>query len=59
MNWDQEIDLVSEGAAKVTIALEILHGLLTEQLSKEELEEFASELIKSVDLSQVPILLGD
>ena len=59
MNWEQEIDLVSEGAARVTIALEILHELLTEQLSKEELEEFAGELIKSVELSPVLILLGD
>ena len=52
MNWDQEIDLVSEGAAKVTMALEILHGLLTEQLSKEDLEEFAGELIKSLSVNK-------
>ncbi len=59
MNWDQEIDLVGEGAAKVTITLDILEDLLTEQLSKDELEEFASELTKLAEFSPTPILLRD
>jgi hypothetical protein len=51
--------LVSEGAAKVTIALDILHELLAEQLSKDELEEFAKELMRYANCSATPILLGD
>ena len=59
MNWEQEIDFVGEGAAKVTVTLDILEDLLVEQLSKDEMEEFANELTKHAEFSPTPILLGD
>jgi len=50
MKWDKEIELATEGASKVTISLGILEEVLAEQLTKDEMEEFAGELIKRVEL---------
>jgi hypothetical protein len=50
MKWDKEIELATEGASRVTISLEILEEVLAEQLTKEEMDEFAGELIKRVEL---------
>lgn len=50
MKWDKEVELATDGAAKVTISLGILGEVLAEQLTKDEMDEFAGELIKRVEL---------
>ena len=49
MNWEKEIELATEGTSKVTISLGILEEVLAEQLTKDEMDEFAGELIKRVE----------
>ena len=49
MNLEKEIELATEGASKVTISLGILEEMLVEQLTKDEMDEFAGELIKRVE----------
>jgi hypothetical protein len=49
MKWDKEIELATEGASKVTISLGILEEVLAEQLTKDEMDEFAGELIRRVE----------
>jgi hypothetical protein len=58
MNWDNEIELNSDGG-KVLVTLGETHSLLTWELSKDDIEEFAAELIKWAEFSPTPILLGD
>jgi hypothetical protein len=50
MNWDNGIEVSGDGG-KVLVTLGELHSLLTWELTKDELEEFAGELIKWVELS--------
>ena len=54
MNWDKEIELATEGAAKVTISLDILEEVLLEQLTREEMEILAGELIKFAEVFPSP-----
>lgn len=53
MNWDNRIE-VSGNGGKVLVALGELHDLPTWELTKSELEEFAGELIKRVELGPTP-----
>jgi hypothetical protein len=54
MNWDREIEV--EG---VQVRLGELHSILLANLTKDELEEFAAEMIKFVELSPAPLLLEE
>lgn len=49
MNWDNGVEVSGDGG-KVLVTLGELHSLLMWELSKDELEEFAGELIKWVEL---------
>ena len=56
MNWDNGIEVSGDGG-KVLVTLGELHSLLTWELTKDDLEEFAGELIKWVELSPTPFSL--
>jgi hypothetical protein len=56
MNWDNGIEVSGDGG-KVVVTLGELHSLLTWELSKDELEEFAGELIKWVELEPLDSFL--
>lgn len=49
MDWEREIELAVEGAARVTITLDALEELLAEQLSKEEILQLAEELSRRAE----------
>jgi hypothetical protein len=59
MYWNQEIEIDIGGGRLISLTLEEIHELLTENLTKDKLEEFAGELIKWVELSPAPPSLLD
>jgi len=46
MNWDKEIEVESQSGKKAITTVGEIQGILLEELTKEEAEEFAGELIK-------------
>lgn len=50
MNWDREIEVEGNKGVKAVATLGEIQGLLMEELSREEAEEFAGELIKWAEL---------
>lgn len=56
MDWHEELRIeVIERNLEVAEAFD----LLVSNLTKDELEEFAGELIKFAELSPAPLMLGD
>jgi hypothetical protein len=49
MNWDAEVDIEGDGGVKVAVTLAEIQGLLLCNLTKDELEEFAWDLICAAD----------
>ena len=51
MNWDAEINIEGERGVKLSVTLAEIQSILLYSLTKDELEEFARELIRWVELS--------
>jgi len=51
MNWDRGIEVEGKEGKKTEVTIRDIHSLLMADLTKEELEEFAGDLIKFVELS--------
>jgi hypothetical protein len=49
MNWDQEIEIEAKNGIKGTVTVAEIQSLLMADLTREELEEFAGELIRWVE----------
>ena len=58
MNWDNGIEISGDGG-NVLVTLGELHSLLTWELSKDDVEEFAGELIKFTELSELLSLVSE
>ena len=50
MNWDKEIEFEGKQGEKAVATLGEIQGMLMEELTREEAEEFAGELIKWAEL---------
>lgn len=55
MRWDRQIE-VADYRKKVFLSVSDILGFLQENLSKNELEEFAAEIVKWCELSEVSLL---
>ena len=53
MYWNQEIEIDIGGGNLISLTLDEIHELLREALTKDQLEEFAGELIKFAVLELV------
>ncbi|MCJ7645704.1 hypothetical protein MUO65_02185 [bacterium] len=56
MNWDNGIEVSGDGG-KVLVTLGELHSILLENLTRDDLEEFAGEMIKFAVME--PVHLGE
>ena len=45
MNWEQEIEIEGEGGIRVMATAGEIHNILMAALTRDEIEEFAGELI--------------
>lgn len=54
MNWDKEIEVEGNEGIKAVVTVGELQSVLIGELTKDDLEEFAGELIKWVELSPAP-----
>ena len=54
MNWDKEIEVEGNEGIKAALTVGELQSFLMMELTKDELEEFAAELIKWVELTPTP-----
>lgn len=56
MNWDKEIEVQGNEGVKAAVTVGELQSVLMMELTKEELEEFAGELIKYAELPPPSLL---
>jgi hypothetical protein len=52
MNWDQEIEIEIEKGVSTSLTIGEIESILMAELAKDDLEEFAGELIKWVEFSK-------
>jgi hypothetical protein len=45
MNWDKEVEVEGNHGAKAVVTVGDLHSMLLGELTTDELEEFAEELV--------------
>ena len=57
MRWESEIDIEMSNRVRGCITVEEIQSLLFSSLTRDELEEFAGELIKGAAVK--PVYLGD
>ena len=57
MRWESEIDIEMSNRVRGCLSVEEIQSLLLSSLTKDELEEFAGELIKGA--AARPVYLGD
>ncbi len=57
MNWDLEIEVEGKEGVKATLTVADIHNALFNSLTRDDVEEFAGELIKAAVLS--PVDLGE
>jgi len=50
MNWDREIEVEGKEGEKAAVTIGDIQSILMADLTKDEVEEFAGELIKWVEL---------
>lgn len=58
IDWEQEIEIAGK-AKRIFVPREEIQNVLMMSLTRDELEQFASELIKFAELSPAPLLLED